>query len=61
MFGIALAAPSVDALGVAFSDGHRVAMPAVMLTPSLRSVASITAGYSKDTLRVILIVVIQLT
>ena len=27
-------------------------MPAVMLTLSLRSVASITAGYSKDTLRV---------
>ena len=27
-------------------------MPAVMLTPSLRSVASITAGYSADTLRV---------
>ena len=34
------------------SVGRRVALPAVMLTSSQSSVASITAGYSKDTLRV---------
>ena len=45
--------------GVAFSDGHREAIPVVMLASSLRSVVSITTGYSKDTLRVALIVETQ--